>query len=76
MTEEQIDGLIRQLVNVVVEHNVMESCAQLEAARVRLAMAHPSPLIQARIAAAEQRVVDALEESIPDLLNSCLGLEE
>ena len=59
---------------IALETIVRSNCSQIEAARVRLAIKHPSPRLKEVIAAAHEAQLTTLYGVVAAVLNEALGL--
>lgn len=72
ITAEQVDDAIQALIRLATEHTLQERCTTTEAARIRLALQHPSQELQEYVEEAVALVIEALEIGIPAVLNAIL----
>ena len=58
VSDQDVDALITGLVNAAVEAVLQNRCSPVEATKVRLTMAHPSPAVQELIDEAEGLLIE------------------
>lgn len=72
VSSDQIDDAIADLLQLAIECTLQEKCTPVEAARVRLALAHPSPQVNEAMEESVALVLEAMEIGLPPLLNGIL----
>ena len=72
IASERVDQAIGDLIDLAIEHTLQESCTAAEAARIRLALTYPSPEISEAVNEVIGLVIEALDSSVPALLDAVL----